>query len=139
MTTRREFVQTGLALTAVPLASLVFARTHVEAGFTLDRFVFDRRFVSAQAAAAAAAQHGVPVAAFAGDLTELWYHELDLAWRHAPETLGGVTSEQALFVLETLAHDRQMRVVRREPGGLVAGERLVKWVIAPRGSAPSLA
>ena len=134
MTTRRQFVQTtGLVMTAAPLASVTLRPVFADARhFALERFVFDSRFAAAGSFAADAADAGVPVASFAGDLTDLWYHDLDLAWRRRPETLGGATTEQGLFVLETLAMDRRMRVAHREAGPIENGERLWHWVIAPR-------
>jgi hypothetical protein len=101
-------------------------------GTVLDRFVYDARFAVAESFAAAAGRRGVPLAVFAGDLTELWYRDLDLAWRRRPETIGGATTAHGLFVLETLALDRRMRLVAREDRGLVNGERLFTWTIAPR-------
>jgi hypothetical protein len=105
-----------------------------EASQPVELFVFDRRFADARVAAARSAANGVETVAFDGDLTELWYDRLDLRWRAAPMTLAGVTTASGLFVLETLAVDRRMRVVERielsaqTPGG----EPLYSWTIAPR-------
>jgi hypothetical protein len=140
MTTRRQFVQSGLVLAAAPLVPFAVLAPAVAApGIALDRFVYDARFAAAESFAAAAGRRGVPLAAFAGDLTELWYRDLDLAWRRRPETIGGATTTHGLFVLETLALDRRMRVVAREDRGLVNGERLFTWTIAPRTAHASLA
>ncbi len=140
MTTRRQFVQTGLVLAAAPLAPFaVTAPAAAAPSVALDRFVYDARFAAAESFAAAAGCRGVPLAAFAGDLMELWYRDLDLAWRRRPETLGGATTDRGLFVLETLAMDRRMRVVAREDRGLVNGERLFTWTIVPRAAQTLLA
>lgn len=141
MTTRRQFVQAGVAAATVPLASLVLTGepTAARPGIALERFVYDSRFAAAAELAAEAELRGTPVAAFAGDLTELWYRELDLAWRRRPETLGGATTGRGLFVLETLALDRRMRVVERVERGIVGEERLFTWIIAPRAAQTSLA
>jgi hypothetical protein len=96
-------------------------RTGEVRGFSalrLERFVYDERFAEAAAAARCAAAHGVALAAVTADVTSLWYHDLDLRWRRAPMTLGGVTTRGALFVLETLAADRGMRVLYRGEHGL---------------------
>lgn len=136
MTTRRQFVQTGFVLATVPFAPLAFgAQSAAAPGLVLDRFVYDTRFPLMESVAAVAGRRGVPLAAFAGDLTELWYRDLDLAWRRRTETIGGATTAHGLFVLETLAMDRRMRVVMREDRGLVNGERLVTWIIAPQPKA----
>jgi hypothetical protein len=140
MTTRRQFVETSLALAAAPLVPFAMSVPAAAApGIALDRFVFDARFAVAESFAAAAGRRGVPLAAFAGDLTDLWYRDLDLAWRRRPETIGGATTAHGLFVLETLAMDRRMHVVAREDRGLVDGERLFTWTIAPRAAHTSLA
>jgi hypothetical protein len=101
----------------------------------VELFVFDRRFADARAAAARRAASGVEAVAFDGDLTPLWYHRLDLAWRSAPMTLAGVTTAGGLFVLETLAADRGMRVTQRAALPSAADEPLYSWTIAPRARA----
>ena len=77
------------------------------------------------------------MAAFDGDLTRLWYERLDLSWKRAPMTLGGVTTAGGLFVLETLAADRGMRVIERVelPRTGAGDEPLHSWLIAPRARA----
>jgi hypothetical protein len=103
----------------------------------LQRFVFDNRFAEAVAAARHAARRGIPLAEFAGDLTPLWYDDLDLEWRRAPMTLAGVTTREGLFVLETLAVDRGMRVAHRGAHGAAKEGHtapLCSWIIAPRAA-----
>ncbi len=103
----------------------------------VELFVFDRRFADARAAAARRSAKGVEAAAFDGDLTRLWYERLDLRWRKSPMTLAGVTTAGGLFVLETLAADRGMRVIERTalPAADERSEPLYSWVIAPRARA----
>jgi hypothetical protein len=117
---RREFLQSGLALPAALTGALTGLQADAAAlrELNLERFIFDGRFPAAVRAARLAAARGIALAETAGDLTSLWYHDLDLRWRRAPMALGGVTTKGALFVLETLAADRRMRVVYRgEHGG----------------------
>ena len=66
-----------------------------------------------------------------GDITALWFHDLDLRWKRGPAAIAGMTDANALFCLDLLARDKGMHVASREerPGGLVA------WVIAPRTNA----
>jgi len=108
-----------------------------ESSQPVELFVFDRRFADARAAAARRAASGVEAAAFDGDLTQLWYDRLDLHWRREPMTLAGVTTGSGLFVLETLAADRGMRVIERVelPADAARAEPLYSWTIAPRARA----
>ncbi|MEO6339233.1 MAG: hypothetical protein ABIO39_04255 [Caulobacteraceae bacterium] len=105
MVHRRGFIQAGLALGALPQVGRAADRLQ------LHGFVFDARFP--EAAQVAAAVRGAPRWATAGDMMPLWYERLDLQWKRQPLPLAGVTTADALFVLETLAADRQMRVVYR--------------------------
>jgi hypothetical protein len=134
---RRQVLKWAAAASAAATGALSFeasAATSRDSSRPIELFVFDRRFADARAAAERRAANGVETAAFDGDLTQLWYDRLDLSWRRAPMTLAGVTTASGLFVLETLAVDRGMRVVERTelsaqtPGG----EPLFSWTIAPR-------
>ena len=132
MTTRRQFIGTGVALAALPSAS--FAASFAAAtssALRLERFVFDSRFAAAATVAGHMADRGVPLSAVAGDLTNLWYHELDLAWKRAPQPLAGVTTRQGLFVLETLAADHRMRVVYRGEHRTAASGRMSHTFTGP--------
>jgi len=137
VTTRRQVLKWAAAASAAATGALQVRTSTAasrESTQPIELFVFDRRFADARAAAARSAANGVETAAFEGDLTELWYDRLDLRWRAAPMTLAGLTTSSGLFVLETLAADRGMRVVERiqlsaqTPGG----EPLYSWTIAPR-------
>jgi hypothetical protein len=115
---RRQFIQSGLALSAVSLTTRISALSlqaddTAVATLRLERFVFDNRFAAAVELAQHVEHHGVAVAETSGDLTDLWYHELDLRWKKAPMALAGVTTRGGLFVLETLAADHRMHVVYR--------------------------
>jgi hypothetical protein len=145
MLNRRAFMRTGVAIAGmgIPVTQALSAVAAEAAGggLRIERFVYDDRFVEAAAAARQAAEAGIPVAAYTGDLTRLWYDELDLRWRAAPMTLAGATTQQGLFVLETLAADRGMRLVYRAEHGRVmarAGRAeettLLSWIIAPRAT-----
>jgi hypothetical protein len=138
VTNRRHFLQAGLVLSTASAGVLrigdALATGSSGAAGRVELFVFDRRFDAAVAAAARARRHGIPVAGTAGDVTHLWYDTLDLQWKRAPMTLAGVTTRGALFVLETLAQDRGMRVVERAEIA-APGEPLHSWTIAPRANA----
>ena len=115
MASRRQFIQSGLALSAVSLTGIpAFApragEPHVPS-LRIERFVFDARFAAAVELARHAARHGMPLAETSGDLTDLWYHDFDPRWKQAPMALAGMTTRGGLFVLETLAADHRMLVV----------------------------
>ena len=140
MTNRRQVLKWAAAASAAATGALSLrasAAASRESPRPIELFVFDRRFADARAAAARSAANGVAAAGFAGDLTQLWYDRLDLHWRRAPMTLAGVTTAGGLFVLETLAADRGMRVIERTelPADAAGGELLYSWIIAPRARA----
>lgn len=116
---RRHFIQYSLALSAASFpvvtawASAAAPVTELPSLSRLARFVFDGRFPEAREAARHAAPAAAATVRVEGDLTALWYEDLDLEWKRGTMTLGGVTTRHGLFVLETLAADRGMRVVYR--------------------------
>jgi len=80
-------------------------------GLPLYKVVADTRFADSRAFAAEAAHAGQRIAWTDGDVTRLWYHELDLLWRNDKAALAGLTEHAAFFCLERLALDRGLRVV----------------------------
>jgi len=118
MVDRRTFIQSSFVLPAA-VSGLAFplgggaAATERSRTLALERFVYDARFADAYDVAEHVGGLGVELSPIADDLMALWYDDLDLRWKEAPMALGGVTLAEALFVLETLAADRQMRVVYR--------------------------
>ena len=134
MPSRRDVLQAGAALPALSFAAapLTSALAAVEpVVLKLERFIFDVRFADAGAVAEQVEQRGVLLAPIADDLMTLWYDDLDLAWRKAPMALAGVTLADALFVLETFAHDRGMHVVYRGEHGLVENGRITHRFAGP--------
>ena len=97
----------------------------------LYKVIFDERFPASVAFADQARRSGQAVHGIRGDITALWFHDLDLRWKQGPAAIAGLTDANALFFLDLLARDKCMRVVARTewPDGLVA------WVIAPRAVA----
>lgn len=92
--------------------------------------VADTRFAASRAFAKEAAKSGGRVVWIAGDITDLWYDELDLLWRRERVSLTGLTTYAPFFYLERLGMDRGMRMTLREEHSQ-AGQRLVRWAIAP--------
>lgn len=123
--TRRQFAGFGAAAAVLP--SLMVGSAMAETGPF--RAVYDRRFAGGHAFAQVASSRGWAVRAIAGDVTSLWYDELAPRWREAPAVIAGLTTPDALFVLERLAWDASMRVVARAAHD---DRRLVGWWIGPR-------
>jgi hypothetical protein len=140
MASRREFIQAGIAASVLPMT--VAGRT-VAASQRADesnfyKVIFDERFPASVAFGEAWKARGAAVHAIRGDITDLWFHDLDLQWRNRPAPIAGLTAHGPLFCLERLAWDRGMRVVSRveQPSDDGDGEPLISWVIAPKNSAP---
>ena len=117
MASRREFIGASFALSVAGAAGASLFPPMAAASeprfLRLDRFVFDHRFPEGVEIGRILADQGLRPTGFAGDLSHLWYDCLDLEWKNQPRALAGVTKQDALFVLETLAADRRMRVVYR--------------------------
>jgi hypothetical protein len=114
MTSRREFLQIGIAASAWPLAVRAdLARGALAAPVPLYKVVYDTRFADSAAFGRSALAAGHSVHAIDGDMTRLWYDDLYHRWREAPVAIAGLTAHGALFCLERLAWDHGMRVVFR--------------------------
>ena len=117
--------------------------------------VFDERFEGARAFATQATARATTVA-IRGDVTKLFFNDLDRQWKLGPVWLVGFTTPASLFCLHLLARDRGMRLrfCRTKPnrkavlgvldGALLASRDpsdLVLWIIAPsaRASAKEIA
>ena len=119
MTNRREFMQTGVTVTALPPAINALLSGAASAGaqgngVQLHKAVFDDRYAEGRAFASSIGRLGVPLHALDnGDVTNLWYGELDPLWRRRPAAIAGLTQFGPLFVLERMAAERRMRVALR--------------------------
>jgi hypothetical protein len=130
MTNRREFLQIGVAASALPLAvqaargSDTFgSRESAARAVPLYKVVYDVRFAESVAFARRVAAQGVAVHAIEGDMTRFWYDDLYHRWQRGPAAIAGLTAHGAMFCLERLALDQRMRVVLRAehapaPGGV---------------------
>jgi hypothetical protein len=73
--------------------------------------IYDERFAPSLAFAREARSLGCSVRGLdRGDVTRLWYHDLYHRWRQGPAAIGGLTSPDALFVLETFGNDAGLRL-----------------------------
>lgn len=147
---RRTFLKNGLGACAAGV--LVAPISGQPAAVPVYKAVFDERFEEARAFAAGATERGIRTAAIRGDVTKLFFEDLDLQWRQGPVVLAGYTTSAPLFCLDLLARDRGMRAIHRAvtPGvkaalGVLDGaplrvkmarsgdpSALVFWVIAPK-------
>lgn len=136
---RRTLLKSGAAVSTAALVPGLSAAALSKSGLEIERFIFDNRFSDAVAAARSAAASGIQLSEVSGDMTSLWYDDLNLRWKMQPMTLAGVTADDALFVLETLAPEYRMRVVHKEAIGVarmsgpasVESLPLYSWIIAP--------
>jgi hypothetical protein len=149
MARRREFLQAGLAVSALPLLtqsglrrsdiawggeSTVAARAEALLTLRVQKVIVDTDLSESRVFAREAARFGLATSSFTGgDATSLWYHELDPIWRERPCTIAGLTRFGPLFVLERLAWDRGMRVLYRAEHKQNSGaESFYSWAIGPR-------
>jgi len=108
MTSRRLFLKYGLsACAAGAMIRSISAQTLVVPYY---KVIFDERFDGPRAFAAETAARHIPTVGIRGDITDLFFHDLDLRWKQGPVSLGGYTTAQSLFCLDLLARDRGMRV-----------------------------
>jgi hypothetical protein len=134
MTSRRQFLEAGLAASALLPAGAWAAQVAPLADRSLYKVLYDTRFPASAAFARRAAARGLAVHAIAGDMTRFWYDDLYHRWRQGPAAIAGLTAHGPLFCLERLGWEQRMRVVYRREQAPVAGEaaeRLFSWVIAP--------
>jgi hypothetical protein len=126
MTSRREFLQIGIAASAWPLAT----QAALAAGFDglggtapgmpslpLYKVVYDTRFAASVAFGRRAASLGAPVHAIDGDMTRLWFDDIYHRWKESPVAIAGLTAQGPLFCFERLAWDQGLRVVFRAEHG----------------------
>jgi hypothetical protein len=119
MASRREFLQAGLASLALPISahatfsSGIFPLPDEPSPTPLYKVVYDERFAASRAFASEAKSLHATVHGIQGDITDLWFNDLYARWRQGPAAIAGLTAHGALFCLERLAWDQQMRVVFR--------------------------
>src|SRR5580698_11195588 len=136
MASRREFLHAGLVASLLPVAipanqpAAQDAAPHV----SYYKVIFDERFPASVAFGQKWKAGGAPVHAIRGDITDLWFHDLDAQWKRQPVGIAGLTAHGPLFCLERLAWNHGMRVVSRVEQGAQDGdgEPLISWVIAPK-------
>jgi hypothetical protein len=116
MANRREFIQNGFVTTL--LAGLgclppAVGGARAELRTRISRAIYDVRYEDSRRFAEQAVALGVLTHGIQGDITEVWFTDLDALWRDRKGVVAGLTTEAALFCLERFAWDHQMRVVFR--------------------------
>ncbi len=155
MPNRREFLQTGIAVSLLPLLPRKGFSAAAPRASDFDKVIFDHQFLKARDFAQQVREAGQDCVAIEGDITHLYFHDLSLRWNRGPTTIAGLSTKASLFCLEMLARDRGMRLAycadvldsepvpdipfdvadRKTTRMCIVGEereRLVVWVIAPR-------
>jgi hypothetical protein len=117
VTDRRTFLRGGLVASLVggvlrPSGYAAFAAGPPR--LSLHKVLVDGELAESVSYGEAAESGGFPLHVFArGDISDVWYDELDLLWRQRRAPIAGLTRHGPLFVLERFAWDRGMRVVFR--------------------------
>jgi hypothetical protein len=115
MANRREFIQAGIAVTAAASVAGASAQAGKPEAATLahriHKVVYDGRFAEPVRFAKAAGALGLEAHAISGDMTALWYGELDGLWRRQAVAIAGMTRHGPMFCFEMLARDHGMRLV----------------------------
>lgn len=136
MGTRRDFLQMGVAASALPFADKAFGsmRSPASAAFPvmpLYKVVFDERIPDSVVFAQHMQELGATVHGMSGDITDFWFHELHARWTKEPMAVAGLTAHGPLFCLERLAWDHRMRVVYRAEHRMRADGRIEHAVSGP--------
>jgi hypothetical protein len=118
MGTRRDFLQLGVAASALPFAekalgSRLLQTSAVFPVMPLYKVVFDERIPASVAFARRMQELGAVVRGIRGDITDFWFHDLHATWTNEPIAIAGLTAHGPLFCLERLAWDHRMRVLYR--------------------------
>lgn len=108
MASRRTFLKAGLGACAA--GAVIPASLARSPAVSYYKAVYDERFPDACAFANAASARGISTVAIRGDITRLFFEDLDLRWRKGSVVLAGYTTPVSLFCLDLLARDRGMRV-----------------------------
>lgn len=111
---RRNFVTGCLATAGVAAAHAAGAAADAVVGHSAVRLaLFDTRFPAAVAFSRTIARSGVALAPFHGDVTAVWFEQLDPLWRCESIRVAGMTTPSTLFCLEQLAWDQGLRLAFR--------------------------
>jgi hypothetical protein len=132
MGTRRDFLQLGIAATALPLTGANLSSSmSTPPVMPFYKIVFDERFPDSVAFARQMQRLGATVHGITGDITDFWFNELHARWAKRPVAVAGLTLHGPLFCLERLAWDHRMRVVYRADHRLRSDGRMEHALSGP--------
>ena len=121
MPNRREFLQTGAAVSAIAANGVIAQRADAigaPASAALGRALYDDRYAEGRRFAAVMGAQGVATSALDdGDVTR-FYLELEQIWQRGPIAVAGFTQFGPMLVVEQLAQERGMRSVLRVEHGV---------------------
>lgn len=123
MANRREFIQACIAASAVPTTTALAWNPAVAraSGPSYFRTIFDERFPESVTFGVEADRQGESARSIKGDITPLWFNEIDVQWRKEPAAIAGLTPFGPLFCLERWGWDAGLRVVFRAEHSVVEG------------------
>lgn len=123
MANRREFIQACIAASAVPASTALTWHPAVARASSpiFFRTIFDERFPESVAFGEEADRLGETARTIKGDITQLWFNEIDVQWRKEPVAIAGLTTLGPLFCLERWGWDAGLRVVFRVEHSVVQG------------------
>ncbi len=116
MFNRRSVLKIGAATVTGALVKMPVSGRSLspeQAHIAFHRAVFDERFAECRGFAAELRSTGVCTSAIRGDVAELWYDDLRVRLRENRLPVAGLTDRAALFCLEELSRDVDMRVIFR--------------------------
>lgn len=130
MPSRREFIQSGLAASALAAHPLT-ARGGEPYRPVIVVVVVDQTSPQGPVFAAEAANRGTAAYAMGRDPGSVWMNQIEPRWKRDPAVVAGLTSRASLFCLELLARDYGMGLVYRVEHGIrhvITGpESLSEW------------
>src|SRR5271170_1609906 len=106
MASRREFLQAGLAASLLPVAASELpaaagsAKESQAPPVSFYKVIFDERFPASVSFGEEWKARGAAMHAIRGDITDLWFHDLDRQWKKQPVAIAGLTAHGPLFCLE---------------------------------------
>jgi hypothetical protein len=120
MTNRRQMIGASLALAALPVLGGAISEPQRTGPvpIRIDRLLIDPRFPDALNMAGHFNASEPAVTALQRDVLDLWHDDLLPAMTHdRMESIAGITTETAAFLIRTLAADQRFRVLYRAAHG----------------------